>query len=114
MTPVLLVLSSEAWTHPDIFFLEGDSLDINPYAVRLVPQGTQKDIFSFCFIFPCSALPRSSSKNLVLQQRGFWVAPLYLVLGRKSPPFFWLGGDGFWEHPGGNNNLVSNLLVLHS
>ena len=91
------------------FSWRGDSLDINPYAVRLVPQGTQKDIFSFCFIFPCSALPHSPSKNLDCQSEG--------VLGAPSLPgpgagvtFLRLGGDDLLEHPRGNKNLVSSVL----
>ena len=90
MTPVLLVLSSEAWTHPDIFFLEGDSLDINPYTVRPVPQGTQKDIFSFCFIFLCSALSHSPSKNLVLQSERILGGPSLLGPGKGVPFLGWV------------------------
>ena len=95
------------------FSWRGDSLDINPYAVRLVPQGTQKDIFSFCFIFPCSGLPLTSSKDLYHQSEGVLGVPS-LLGPRAGVPFFRLGGDGFGKHPGWNINSVLSLLVLHS
>jgi hypothetical protein len=47
-----------------------DSLDINPYAVRLVPQGTQKDIFSFLLYIPLQCFALQPKQELNLPVRG--------------------------------------------